>query len=125
MQVPTAAGFISGLAGRSGWRRWVVVLNTRAWGLYADALAEGDHGAARRLGRGRRVGPRGADPAGLRGAAPPRAPPHGRRAAGPQPADHRARQRGLRPADRLEERALAEPRALLRRLGAADASHPG
>jgi hypothetical protein len=33
--------------------------------------------------------------------------------------------RGLRSVDRLEEHALAELRALLRRLGAVDAPHPG
>src|SRR5215204_3983328 len=48
--------------------------------FYADALAERDHAALGRLGRRRPSRPGGIDAPGSCGAAPPRAPLHGRRA---------------------------------------------
>src|SRR5262245_42512495 len=93
--------------------------------LYANAFAERDHTAARRLERWRSVSPRSTGTAGSGGVAPARPSLHGPRAPWPHPANLCARQRGIRSTDRLEERALAKPRALFCSFGAVDATYTG
>src|SRR5262245_51467540 len=77
------------------------------------------HGLAPGLECGRRAGVRVAAPAGLRRPAPDGPRPDCRRARPVAPGDG-ARQRGLPAAARVGPGPLAEPRTLLRRVGADD-----
>src|SRR5712664_85981 len=90
----------------------------------ADVLSQGCDPAPQAMERRGPGGPRAAPAAGLRRAAAPGPPVSRRRAAGPHAAADRAGPRGVRPTHRSAERAVAEPRAVLRRRGAADAAHP-